>query len=110
MWEEVAPKVMLREGFFGLNMAKRLMMSSVSQLCVTCTLCGPSSSSLGTLPPGSSQRNGMSFSLSGKASRAGLPSPYCFLCPGFGVCRGRGVGTAGSNYRDWGLEKLEEKR
>lgn len=62
MWEEVAPKVMLREGFFGLNMAKRLMMSSVSQLCVTCTLCGPSSSSLGTLPPGSSQRNGMSLS------------------------------------------------
>lgn len=76
MWEEVASEVMLREGFFGLNLAKGLMVSSVSQLCVICTLCEPSSSSLGTLPPGSSQRNGMSlsvFNLARKASRQGCP-------------------------------------
>lgn len=56
-----------------LNMAKKIDgLSSVSQLCVTCTLCGLSSSSLGTLPPGSSQRNGMSlsaFNLARKVSR-----------------------------------------
>lgn len=48
------------------------MVSFVSQLCVTCTLCGLSSSSLGTLPPGSSQRSGMSlsvFNLARKVSR-----------------------------------------
>lgn len=95
------------------NIAKRIDgVSSVSQLCVTCTLCGLSSSSLGTLPPGSSQRNGTSqsvCSLARMVARQDCPHLNTSWGPGFGVHRGRGVGTAGSNW-DWGLEKPEEKR
>lgn len=76
--EEVGFRGRVKTGIlWPLNMAKRIDgVSSVSQLCVTCTLCGLSSSSLGTLPPGSSQRNGMSlsvFNLARKVSRQGCP-------------------------------------
>ena len=118
-----------REGLQALGQAGGAdCVSSVRQLCVTCTPCEPSSSSPGTRHPGSSPRNGRSLggwrlgrrpsdkastsppaarlgSAPEKRGRAGAALQLGSLEPGVGI-RGRQEGSQGGSPLPPGITPL----